>query len=139
MATFSIRTKLTERGAKGYFVYRRVNGQQVKFTFRRFGEVPLAQARGEAEQLFAKMGGGVNPIEERRKAREEAKRKQASGVALRAGIDLYEGTLRAKGRASRTIEDYRYLIEKYLADWLDRPLAEITRADVRKRHADIPL
>src|SRR5690349_1167007 len=77
-------------GAKSYFVYRRVNGQQVKFTFRKFGEVPLAQARGEAEQLFAKMGGGVNPIEERRKARAEAKRKEASGITLRAGIDLYE-------------------------------------------------
>jgi integrase len=125
-------------GAKSFFVNRRVNGKQVRSVFGRFGELTVAQARDDAEQLLAQMGRGVNPVEEKRKARVEAKRQEVRGITLRSALDLYERALRAKGRAARTIEDYRYLIEKYLAGWLDRSLGEITRKEARERHQAIP-
>src|ERR1700741_5119347 len=125
-------------GAKSFQVMRRVNGRQIKYAFARYGEMTVAEARDKAIQHLAKMSEGVNPVEERRKARAEEKRAKVRGVTLRAALDLYVGTLRAKGRASRTIDDYSYLIAKYLAAWLDRPLAEITRREVRERHQAIP-
>src|SRR5437773_3936527 len=115
---------------KSYFALRRVAGKQVKFTFAKYGELTVAEARGKAIRHLARMSEGVNPIEEKRQARAEAKRAEVRGTTLAGALDLYEGTLRAKGRAARTIEDYRYLLEKYLAAWLGRPLTELTRAEV---------
>jgi integrase len=122
---------------KSYFALRRVAGKQVKFTFAKYGELTVAQARDKAIQHLARMSEGVNPIEQRRQARIDAKRAEVRGITLAGALKLYEGTLRAKGRAARTIEDYRYLLEKYLPDWMDRPLADITRKDVRLRHESI--
>jgi len=126
-------------GVKSFLVLRRVNGKQVRSVFGKFGELTVQQARGDAEQLLAQMGKGVNPIEEKRRARAEAQRQEAAGITLRDALDLYERTLRAKRRAARTIEDYRYLVEKYLGDWLDRSLTDIGRTECRKRHEAIPM
>jgi integrase len=128
---------VSAKGVKSYFVLRRVAGKPVRYVFGKFGELTVAQRRSEAEQLLAQMSSGLNPQERRREAREAAKREEVRGVTLSQALTLYEGTLRAKGRAPRTIEDYRYLLEKYLGAWMDRPLAEITRADTRQRHAEI--
>lgn len=125
-------------GSKSYLVMRRVNGKQERHVFGHASELSVAEARAKAEKLLPQMTDGVSLNDQRRKARIDAKRAEARGVTLRDALTLYEGTLRAKGRAARTIDDYRYLIDKYLADWLDRPLADITRADARKRHAEIP-
>jgi integrase len=124
-------------GAKSFLVMRRVNGKQERHVFGKLGELTVAEARARAEKLLPQMTDGVSLNDQRRRARAEAKRVEVRGVTLRAALDLYEGTLRAKGRAPRTIEDYRYFVEKYLAGWLDRPLADIGRPDARKRHAEI--
>src|SRR5688572_11649203 len=61
-------------GVKSYFALRRVAGRQVKFTFAKYGEITVSQARDKAVTHLARMSEGVNPIEERRKARAQALR-----------------------------------------------------------------
>jgi len=75
------------------------------------------------------MRGGTNPNEERRRAR-------ARGITLREALELH---LAAKRLADRTKDGYRYNLEQYVADWLDRPLAELgaDRAAARERHRRI--
>lgn len=124
-------------GFKSYFVIRRVGNRQERHVFRPANEITVAEARAEAARLLSQMTDGVSLNAKRRIDRAEAKRAEVRGVTLEQALNLYEGTLRAKGRAPRTIEDYRYLVEKYLASWLQRPLADVTRAEVRKRHAEI--
>jgi integrase len=128
---------VSAKGVKSFFVMRRVQDKQVRYVFGRATDLTVAQARTQAAELWGQMYRGINPMEEKRKADEAAKLAKVRGITLAKAIDLYEGTLRAKGRAERTIEDYRYLVEKYLAAWLERPLAELTRTEVRQRHADI--
>src|SRR5437867_1639004 len=53
------------------------------------------------------------------------------------GLAVYEGALRQRGAAKSTIDDYRYLLEKYLAAWLDRELVTLSRKEVRERHTAI--
>lgn len=117
-------------GAKTYFAQRSVNGRSRRVTIGRHGVFTVDQARKEAQQLLAKMARGVDPIAEKRKA-------SSRGFNLRQALDLCEQTLKTKKRSEKTISGYRYAIEKYLADWLDRPLAEITREEVNKRHQKI--
>src|SRR5205085_11798378 len=42
-----------------------------------------------------------------------------------------------KGRAARTIREYRAGVERLLADWLDRPLRDISPEMVKARHDQI--
>ena len=70
-------------GANSFQVMRRVNGRQIKYAFARLGEITVAEARAKAMQHVARMAEGVNPVDERRKARAEEKRTQVRyAVAL---------------------------------------------------------
>lgn len=42
--------------------------------------------------------------------------------------------LRAKGGSERTVEMLHGEVDRHLGDWLARPLAELTRQEVRRRH-----
>jgi integrase len=124
-------------GSKSYIAVRRVAGKQVRYKFRRVGEVSLQEARTEAERLLVEMGSGVNPIARKRADRAAAAVEKARGITLREAIALREASLRARERSPKTIAENRYTITKYLAAWLDRPLVSITRAEARQRHAAI--
>jgi integrase len=116
--------------AKTFIVQRDVNGRTARVKIDRYPVITVEQARREAQQLLAKMGRGISPVEEKRAAK-------ARGVTLREALNAYEETLKAKRRSPKTIHGYRYAIETYLKDWLARPLAEISRADVRAKHKKI--
>jgi len=116
--------------AKTFIVQRDVNGRTTRVKIDRYPVITVEQARREAQQLLAKMGRGISPVEEKRAAK-------ARGVTLREALNAYEETLKAKRRSPKTIHGYRYAIETYLKDWLVRPLAEISRADVRAKHKKI--
>jgi len=76
------------------------------------------------------MARGENPNEEKRKI-------QARGFTLAQAWILEEDTLRAKGRSPKTLDRYEHTVNLYLKGWLKKPLAEITREDVRLKHKQI--
>ncbi|MCL1526728.1 tyrosine-type recombinase/integrase [Xanthomonas nasturtii] len=114
---------------RGFYVQSLVNGRQVRTKLGDHPAMDAKQARDAARQTLVGMRGGVNPNEERRRAR-------ARGITLREALDLH---LAAKPLSPRTKDDYRYNCEQYLSDWLDRPLAELgaDRSGVRDRHRRI--
>lgn len=114
---------------RAYYVQSSVNGRQVR---TKLGDHPVIDAKGArdaARRTLVSMRSGVNPNEERRKAR-------AQGITLRKALELH---LAAKQLSTRTKEDYVYYSEQYLSDWLDRPLASLgaDRGAVRERHVRI--
>lgn len=114
---------------RSFYVQSLVNGRQVRTKLGDHPAMDAKQARDAARQTLVGMRGGVNPNEERRRAR-------ARGITLREALDLH---LAAKPLSPRTKDDYRYNCEQYLSDWLDRPLAELgaDRSGVRDRHRRI--
>jgi integrase len=114
---------------RGFYVQSLVNGKQVRTKLGDHPAMDAKQARGSARKTLVDMRAGANPNEERRKAR-------ARGITLRNALDLH---LAAKPLSPRTKDDYRYNCKQYLADWLDKPLAELgaDRASVRERHRKI--
>jgi len=121
--------------SKSYVVIRRVHGKQVRYKFRRVNEVTLQEARTEAERLLVDMGSGVNPVEVKRAAVAAAAVRKARGITLAEAWALRQSMLKSKARSERTIATEKYLLEKYLADWMPRELASFTREDVRRKHA----
>lgn len=114
---------------RSFYVQSLVKGRQVRTKLGDHPAMDAKQARDAARQTLVGMRGGVNPNEERRRAR-------ARGITLREALDLH---LAAKPLSPRTKDDYRYNCEQYLSDWLDRPLAELgaDRSGVRDRHRRI--
>ncbi|MCW0390038.1 integrase family protein [Xanthomonas sacchari] len=114
---------------RSFYVQSLVNGRQVRTKLGDHPAMDAKQARDAARQTLVGMRCGVNPNEERRRAR-------ARGITLRESLDLH---LAAKPLSPRTKDDYRYNCEQYLSDWLDRPLAELgaDRSGVRDRHRRI--
>lgn len=115
--------------AKTFFVQRDINGKTVRTTIGRYGVYAVEQARDEARELLMKMSKGINPNEERIDP--------SLTVTLRDGLALHLKSMKAKGRSPRTTDDYEYRMTRYLSDWLDRPIASITRTEARQRHHQI--
>ncbi|WP_170145876.1 tyrosine-type recombinase/integrase [Rhodoplanes elegans] len=88
----------------------------------------LEEARAEARTILNQFHDGIDP----RQARREA---AARGATLGEALDMYLRTNR-RLRASSTAE-YTRCVHRHLADWVDRPIREITREDVERRHAAI--
>ena len=111
-------------GAKSFIVnYRAGDGGRKalikRVTIGRYGRVTVEQARKLAQNLLGKVAGGADPAYER---------------AMPTLGDAFEGYMAVNpNRSKRTAELYRYEANRYLGDWLARPLNAITRRDVETR------
>ena len=112
--------------AKTYFVEKRVGSRNVRSTIGRHGQITCEQARKLAQEKLGKMAIGQNPNEERRIAK-------ARAVTLRQALEEYLAPSRTL--KPRTASRYRQLVERVFADWLERPLVDISKDMVAKRHA----
>lgn len=116
--------------AKTFFAQKEVKGKVCRVTIGRYGVFTVQQARKEAQQYLARMAKGENINETKR-------REKARGITLGEAFTLYIDTLHTKGRSTKTIKSYIYSINTYLDDWVDRPLASISRKEARSRHYKI--
>lgn len=129
----------TMTGTRSYIYIDRVKGtgEQVFVTIGRHNNPwRVDQARAKALELKAMVLSGVNPNEEQAK-RVEAKRKQdardaARATTLRQVMEDYLAHRQTKHGPLRpeTKRDIRRHVEVNLTDWLDQPIAQITRNKV---------
>ena len=118
--------RVTERGVKSWsFRFRdRRTGRLQRATLGRYPDVSLAQARARADELRGRVAAELNPLEERRREREEAASRTFGAVAERY---LNEHARRKKRSAEG---DARILRLHILPRWQKRRFDQITRADV---------
>src|SRR5262249_25893993 len=83
-------------------------------------------ARIEAKKILGDVVRGIDPNSGRHVRRE--------GPTLREAIDLHLSKMRRNDSRPRSIELLEYEAGKHLKDWMDSPLATITRTNVRERH-----
>ena len=89
----------------------------------RYGQIAPDQARRLAQNYLGKIANGDDPAAERAAVR---------GIPTIG--DAFEDYMAANpNRAPRTNDLYRYEVNRYLGDWLTRPLDAITRRDVEAR------
>lgn len=122
---FGVRASKT---AKTYFVMARVNGKLIRHNLGRHGIIDPDHARRKAKSVLGEMTDGVDPNQERAKSRER-------GQTLK---DIFDQYLTARPQMKRhTVQVDTSLLNCHLADWLSKPVQEITKEMVAKRHLKI--
>jgi integrase len=115
---------------KTFVLERRVNNVSRRMTLGKYGTVSLQRARQDAEKLIGEMTKGIDPVIRKRE-------ETAGGMTLRQAWGLYQKHMDAKGRSEVTRDGYQAKIDCHLSDWLDRPLASISRQETSERHREI--
>ncbi|MDD9981141.1 MAG: integrase arm-type DNA-binding domain-containing protein, partial [Gammaproteobacteria bacterium] len=124
--------RIQPSGTKAFIVnYRSGDGGRKapnkRVVLGRYGPLTADKARKMAHEVLGKVAGGDDPAEDRADAR---------GMPTLG--DVFEQYMAANpNRSKRTNELYRYEANRYLGDWLSRPLDAISRADVEARFNSI--
>ena len=116
---------ITDRGAKTYMLYRKINGRPERIKLGRFGDISLDHARRGALKQVGRIADGENPQHAKRKLRGQP----ALGELFRLYIDQYAKLHTRRWRDQEA--DYA----RYLAHWESRRLVEIEKSDVMRLHA----
>lgn len=128
---FGVRIQTTY---KTYIVEKKVKGRSVRHVLGIVGQMTLAQARQKASETLALMGQGINPNDAKQLTKQEdiaAHELEAMQPTL-AGA--YEAFLSERTLKPNTLKDYNTTMHKYLADWQDVKLINITRKMIQDRH-----
>ncbi len=110
-----------------FVVQRDISGKTVRQVIGRYGELTQSQARTKAAAALAELRDGIN-------INQYKKESQAKQVTLATAYDTFKDS---KSLRSRTIETYDGTIRRCLSDWLDKPLANITRDMIQNRHKEL--
>jgi len=112
------------RQSISYVVEKRVNGTNRRITLGSHTLLTPEMARKEAERLLAMMAAGIDP----------QLLKQRKKITLRQVFDDY---LQSRTLRRNTIKNYTALLKRCFADWLELPIAGITKDMVELRHREL--
>lgn len=118
--------RVTDKGTKSFSVYRRERGgKPIRVTLGRYPDYSPEAARREAKRVLAELAEGVNPNQKKRA-------QKASQITVRQVFEDY--VVARKKLKPSSVEDYRKAMHQTFPDWLDMPMASITKEKVRARH-----
>jgi len=119
--------RITDKGAKSFYVYRKVNRKPVRVFICKWPDLTVEQIRKQAEAINARLARGENPIDDRREAREC---KTLSEVWA-----WYLQNYAKPHKKSWRFDEWQY--NRFLTSWGGRRLADIEPADVQALHTKI--
>lgn len=115
-------------GSKVYFAEGKVDNKTVRVTIGHHGVFTPEQARTEAKSILGMIARGINP-------NDAYKAKKAKSVTL---AEVYTAYLKARNSLKpRTIRDYDRCMKTYFAEWQTKPLAEINKDLIERKHREI--
>ncbi|WP_239496087.1 site-specific integrase [Salinicola peritrichatus] len=120
-----------KRGLTFRLYYRTKVGKQRILTLGRYGTLTAAQAREDAKEALAIVAQGGDPRGILEEAKIESARQQQQ--TLRAYL---EGPYTAFQNRRKDGQGTLSRISRDFSDWLDRPMGNLTRADVERWQAD---
>ncbi|MCH9050731.1 MAG: site-specific integrase [Proteobacteria bacterium] len=114
-------------GTHTFHVMTRCNGRQVRHVIGPYPATRLKDAREEAGEIIRAARKGIDPREEKRRARREAERarRDTFSAIVEEFIEKY-----AKPRNRRWAETDRILKVNVIPEWGTRPIEQIARRDV---------
>ncbi|HFF3340135.1 TPA: tyrosine-type recombinase/integrase [Legionella pneumophila] len=117
--------RITSGGVKSCIVETRINGKVKRVTLGKYGNLTVEEGRKQAKSLLGSVARGDDPIAEK-------KTKKVHAMTLQQVLNDY---LKArKDLKPRTLNDYQCVLHEVVPDWLDKPLINITREMIAKRH-----
>ncbi len=135
------RFKVTPAGNKVWFVENVLHGtrKSITLTIGRYPAVKAKEARKEASRLLSLLRQGTDPrLEQKRHQKvqeaEWAADKKMQQLTLSAVLADY---LSRKNLKQGSRDNYRIVVNAYLADWMNRSLIEISKDDIENRFNQI--
>lgn len=114
--------------SKVYFAEGKVDNKTVRVTIGRHGVFAPEQARLEAKSILGMIARGINP-------NDVDKAKKAKSITL---AEVYKAYLVARNSLKqRTIHDYDRCMKAYFAEWQNKPLVEISKDLIERKHREI--
>ncbi|MCH7554280.1 MAG: tyrosine-type recombinase/integrase [Chloroflexi bacterium] len=117
--------------AKTFIVQRDVKGKARRITIAPTNVLSLDDAREQAKLVLADMYRRIDPKAEWKAEQTKQEAEQAKSLTLAAALDSYLAVRKDLRPAS--ITTYHATIHRYLAEWLDKPLRDITPDMVEDR------
>ncbi len=103
----------------------------------RYGQIEFKEALAEATRLRDDIRSGVNPNLARKRQRDiTMAQEQVLTFSLSEAFEVHLSHLRRHGSPT-TVKTLEYEINRYLGDWLERPLAGFKPAEMAARHEHI--
>ena len=134
--------RIAEKGARTYFVMRRINGRLVRRTIGRHppldvprdaplreGEYWPADARAKAEAFLTDMARGIDPAA--KAAPVAVKSPEAPETFGNVAAAYFADPARRGGGSLRSRAELERKVRVDLDVWKDRPISGLTRADIR--------
>ncbi len=138
--------KVTPKGKKVYFVETNIKGRKTPttVTIGKHGEIGAKEARDQARETLGLMRRGINP---NLLVKEKAKKNAEDQAQLEVDRKRKELTLKvvfadylaARNLKASTEKVYGYVVNSEFSPWLNKPLLDITKDMVEKRHREISL
>jgi integrase len=122
---FGVRVGLT---VKAYYAEKMVKGRVVRKTIGIHGQITTEFAKKQAQILLTNMVMGIDPFEAERK-------ELACAVTLREVVERFFEV--KKDLSENTIISYKNKCNRYISDWMDKPIKTISTDMVLKRHSKI--
>lgn len=119
--------RVTASGVKSFVVETVIGNKVRRMTLGKYGKLTVEQARNEAKKLLGKIATGVDPIAER-------KEMKAKSIALQEVFDAY--LIARKALKPLTVLDYTRLMKQVFSDWASKPLLDISKDMIAKRHRE---
>lgn len=120
--------RITANGIKSFVVEKLINRKVRRITLGRYGEITAEQARKEAQKILGQIATGFDPIAQKQQVK-------ARNVTLQTVYQDYINT--RKNLKPKTLYDYKRVMDNVFADWQKKPLLDITKDKVAKRHAQL--
>jgi integrase len=119
--------RVTSTGMKSFVVETRIEGKVKRITLGKYGVITVEEARKQAKTLLGQIARGDNPIAE----------KKSNKIKLMTLDSVFNDYLKArKDLKEFTVTDYKNVLRQVMPDWLNKPLINITREMIAKRHAE---
>jgi len=119
--------RVTE-SSKTYFALGRVKGVLVRYTIGKHGKKTPDEARKEARKALVDMINGINPNTKKIQDR-------IRGTTLKQALaDYFESKPKLREGTKTT---YECLMNEWLSDWMGKPIKEISKTEVARRHLKI--
>jgi len=121
--------RVTQAGGKSWSVFYRFHGRLRRLTIGHYPAIKPAQARREAQAALERIRQGADPADEKR-ARRDRRSPEADifGAVARDYLDRHH---KRNSRESTFLEAERDLEHNAIPRWDKRPIASITRGEVR--------
>ena len=116
------------QNTKAFIVQKKIAGKTVRVTIGIYGQITAEQARKQALVVLGEMTMGKNPVD--KKIQDKAR-----SVTLKEVFEDFLST--RKTLKPMTIYNYDNLMKVCFGDWFKKPIVNITKDMVEKRHEKI--